>query len=54
MATLLGLLSALPYEAMREGACVGVADGQGREFTITFGKPVPADVSPPFRVEPTN
>ena len=54
MATLLDLLSALPEGAMREGASVGAVDGQGRKFTVTFGKPVPAEVSSLFRVEPTN
>ncbi|GAA1138274.1 hypothetical protein [Nocardioides aquiterrae] len=38
MATLLDLLAALPEEAMREGASIGVADSSGREWTITFGK----------------
>ena len=51
MATLLDLLSALPHEAMREGTRVGVADSQGREWTITFGKWVPRpDEVVPFQI----
>ena len=47
MATLLELLSALPEDAMRDGAQVGIADSQGREWTITFGEHVPV-AEPPF------